>query len=106
MLQRRGYLVLEVSVVCVCSFCSSAVRIEVKSGIWTYTLTMSAYTNAARTQLLDASNSKLHLNQKIWFEMKGEPLDESVVALVTHSCFATNDPSAESDLRYDLIING
>ncbi len=66
---------------------------------------MMAFIDAERTQPVN-SNSELHLNQKIWCEMKADGLDDKKVALVTHSCFATGEPSAYSSLRYDLIING
>lgn len=66
---------------------------------------MTAFTNAEHTQPVNV-NTKLHLNQKVWFEMKADGLDDKKVALVMHSCFATNEPSANSSLRYNLIMNG
>ncbi|XP_051269913.1 alpha-tectorin-like [Dicentrarchus labrax] len=73
-------------------------------GYWNTTVTMKAYSDPGRTQAVDA-NSTLHLNQKIWFELKADTLDDQV-ALVTHSCYATSEPSANSSLRYNLIIDG
>lgn len=95
---------LKVSVLCVCPFCSSTAQ-YITTGMWNYTLTMTAYTNAKRTNAVD-SNTILHLNQRVWFEIKADLLDDNLVALVTDSCFATNQPSADSNLKYNLIING
>ncbi|XP_023279986.1 alpha-tectorin-like [Seriola lalandi dorsalis] len=75
------------------------------TGVWNYTLTMKAYTDPGRTQTV-TSNTELKLNQKVWYELKTGGLDDKEIALVTHSCFATDDPTANSSLRYDLIING
>lgn len=90
--------------VVVCSFCSASVQ-YVTSGVWNYTLTMKAYTDAARMQPVDL-NTELHLNQKVWFALKTDGLDDKIVALVTHSCFATDEPAASGSLRHDLIIDG
>ncbi|XP_068578084.1 uncharacterized protein [Cebidichthys violaceus] len=76
----------------------------VTSGVWNYTLTMNAYTDAGRTQAVKPDD-QLHLNQKVWFELKAYGLDQTTVALVTHSCFATNEPSPNSNLTYSIIIN-
>ncbi|TMS19368.1 Uromodulin [Larimichthys crocea] len=74
-------------------------------GNWTYTLTMKAFIDSRRTQPVD-SNTLLHLNQRVWFELKADIIDYEKVALVTQSCYATNEPFANSSLRYNLIVNG
>ncbi|XP_054473762.1 alpha-tectorin-like [Anoplopoma fimbria] len=77
----------------------------VTTGVWNYTLTMNAYTNADRTQAVKL-DTQLHLNQMIWFELKAYGLDEKKVSLVTNSCFATSEPSPDADLTYNIINNG
>ncbi|XP_047439432.1 alpha-tectorin-like [Mugil cephalus] len=85
---------------------SSSTSVQyVTTGVWNYTLTMAAYTDAGRTQAVD-SNTVLQLNQRVWFEMMTHGLDNKTVALVTDSCFATNEPSVSATLRYDLIMSG
>ncbi|CAK6960879.1 alpha-tectorin-like [Scomber scombrus] len=81
------------------------VKYTIDSGPWKYTLTMKAYTDAARTQSV-TSDTILKLNQKIWFAMVADGLDSKLVALVTQSCYATNVPEASGTLRYELITNG
>ncbi|XP_072233021.1 alpha-tectorin-like [Leuresthes tenuis] len=83
----------------------SSVVIELKSGAWNYTLTMKAYTDAGRTQVLDSSTDVV-LNQKIWVELETDGLDEDLVAVVTDSCWATSQESSSSTPRYDLIQDG
>ncbi|XP_044027681.1 uncharacterized protein LOC122864393 [Siniperca chuatsi] len=78
---------------------------HIVSGVWNYTLTMNAYTNAGRTNLIKP-DTEIGLNQKIWVELKTEGLDGNMVALVTKSCWATNQLSPTDSLRYNLIING
>uniref|UniRef100_A0A8D0D9N4 ZP domain-containing protein n=1 Tax=Sander lucioperca TaxID=283035 RepID=A0A8D0D9N4_SANLU len=77
----------------------------VTSGVWNYTVTMMAYTDPGHTQAV-GKDTEVHLNQKVWFELKADGLDDKNVALVTDSCFATNTPSPNSSLIYDLIMNG
>ncbi|XP_044204526.1 uromodulin-like [Thunnus albacares] len=84
---------------------SSTVIQYVTSGVWNYTLTMKAYTDAGRTQLVD-SNTELHLDQKVWFALETDGLDSEIISLVTQSCYATSEPSPDASLRYDLIIDG
>lgn len=84
---------------------SSSVIQHISSGVWNYSLTMEAYTNPDRKTPLD-SDMDIELNQKLWVEMKTTGLDDNAVALVTDSCWATDQPSANGNLRYDLIING
>ena len=78
---------------------------HISSGEWNYTLTMEAYTNPDRTQSID-SNTEIQLNEKLWVELEAYGLDENIVALVTDSCWATNQPSPNGSLRYNLLING
>ncbi|XP_029025558.1 alpha-tectorin-like [Betta splendens] len=78
---------------------------HITSGAWSYTLTMTSYTDTARTQALSPS-SEVVLDQRIWVELKTDGLDGSVVAVVTDSCWATSDSSPSGSLRYDLIVNG
>ncbi|XP_067381086.1 alpha-tectorin-like [Channa argus] len=83
----------------------SSVIQHITSGAWSYTLTMKAYTNAKRTQAVEPS-TEVQLDQRIWVELKTDGLDDSLVAVVTDSCWATSEPSPSGSLRYDLIING
>ncbi|XP_074506805.1 uncharacterized protein LOC141776867 [Sebastes fasciatus] len=84
---------------------SSSSVAYITTGIWNYTLTMTAYTNARRTHIVN-KDTYLHLNQKVWFELKTDGLNDKMVNLVTHSCFATNDPSPDASLTYNLIMDG
>ncbi|XP_039865810.1 LOW QUALITY PROTEIN: pancreatic secretory granule membrane major glycoprotein GP2-like [Simochromis diagramma] len=83
----------------------SSVIQHITSGVWDYTLTMKAFTDAGRTQAVESS-TEVQLNQKIWVELKTDGLDGDMVAVVTDSCWATDQPSPDSSPRYDLIING
>ncbi|XP_042369160.1 uncharacterized protein LOC121962904 [Plectropomus leopardus] len=83
----------------------SSVVQKIKSSIWNYTLTMSAYSNAGLTNLI-SPNTDIQLNQKVWLELKTTGLDDSMVSIVTDSCWATNQPSAVGGLHYDLVKNG
>ncbi|KAM7407980.1 hypothetical protein PAMA_003625 [Pampus argenteus] len=69
---------------------------------WTYTVTMSAYTNAKRTKLVETS-TEIQLKQTIWMELKATGVDETSIALVIHSCQATDVDSAKT---HNLITNG
>ncbi|XP_068585438.1 pancreatic secretory granule membrane major glycoprotein GP2-like [Cebidichthys violaceus] len=55
---------------------------------------------------LVGSSTDIQLNQKVWLELKTEGLDGNMVAIVTDSCWATNQQSPDGGLRYDLVING
>ncbi|KAL4008046.1 hypothetical protein ACER0C_001898 [Sarotherodon galilaeus] len=83
----------------------SSVIQHITSGVWDYTLIMKAFTDAGRTQAVE-SNTEVQLNQKIWVELKTDGLDRDWVVVVTDSCWATDQPPANSTPRYDLIING
>ncbi|MEQ2168325.1 hypothetical protein GOODEAATRI_013126, partial [Goodea atripinnis] len=84
---------------------SSSVIKVITSAVWNYTLTMNAYTDAARTQPVE-SNTEVWLDQKIWVELKTDGLDGDLISMVTKSCWATNQESDNGSLRYDLIKNG
>ncbi|XP_042349986.1 alpha-tectorin-like [Plectropomus leopardus] len=83
----------------------SSVVQQITSGRWNYSLTMKAYTSADRMNAIEASTD-IQLDEKIWVELKSEGLDEKMVALVTDSCWATDQPSPSEGLRYDLVIKG
>ncbi|XP_074474149.1 pancreatic secretory granule membrane major glycoprotein GP2-like isoform X2 [Sebastes fasciatus] len=82
----------------------SSVVQKIQSGVWNYTLIMSAYTDPSLTQLIKP-NTEIQLNQTVWLELKEEELDDDMVAVVTDSCWATSQVSPNSSLRYDLVIN-
>ncbi|XP_070849847.1 alpha-tectorin-like [Chaetodon trifascialis] len=80
----------------------SPVMEQFTSGTWNYTLTMKAYTDARHTEAVD-SNTEVQLNQKIWLVLEADGLDDGLVAVVTDSCWATNQAGS---LRYNLIKDG
>lgn len=84
---------------------SSSVIQQITSGKWKYNLTMKSYTNPDCTEAIHSSTD-IQLDEKIWVELKTEGLDEKMVLVVTDSCWATNQPSSNASLRYDLIIKG
>ncbi|PWA22190.1 hypothetical protein CCH79_00020901, partial [Gambusia affinis] len=77
----------------------------VSSGPWKYSLTMKSYTDADRTQAV-TSNTEVHLNQRIWVELDADGLDENLVAMVTDSCWATDQEWPGASRKYYLIKNG
>lgn len=83
----------------------SSVIQQLVSGAWNYTLTMKAYTDASRTQAVESS-TEIKLQQTVWVELKTDGLDGKLVAVVTDSCWATNQPSPSGSLKYDLVIAG
>lgn len=83
----------------------SPVIMQVKSEYWNYNVSMQAYIDPTLTQVLD-SVTEVQLDQTIWVELETEGLEGSLVSVVTDSCWATNKPSGNESLRYDLIING
>ncbi|XP_071328649.1 pancreatic secretory granule membrane major glycoprotein GP2-like [Trachinotus anak] len=83
----------------------SSVIKQIVSGVWNYTLTMKAYSDAARTQAI-VSSTEIRLQQTVWVELKTKELDGKQVALVTDSCWATDQPSPNGSLRYDLVMRG
>ncbi|XP_070849848.1 uncharacterized protein [Chaetodon trifascialis] len=80
----------------------SSVIQKIISGTWNYTLTMKAYTDGDLLQAVD-SNTEVQLNQKIWLVLETDGLDDGLVAVVTDSCWATNQAGS---LRYNLIKDG
>lgn len=78
---------------------------EIKSGEHNYTLFLDAYTDELLSSQVD-SNTAVTLNQRIWVQLKAEDLDNSQMALVTDSCWATSQLDPTSKPRYDLLING
>uniref|UniRef100_A0A3Q2G8W4 ZP domain-containing protein n=1 Tax=Cyprinodon variegatus TaxID=28743 RepID=A0A3Q2G8W4_CYPVA len=76
---------------------------HIKSGEWSYSVSMKAYVNAGYTKPID---SAVLLNQKIWVELKTDGLDANTVAVVMDSCWATSQESDSSKPRYDLINDG
>ncbi|KAM9347410.1 uromodulin-like [Symphorus nematophorus] len=83
----------------------SSVVQKITSGAWNYTLTMNAYSNSDRTEVIQSS-TEIQLDETIWVELKTDGLDENMILLVTDSCWATNQPSPSGSLKYDLIISG
>ena len=66
---------------------------------------MNAFTDASRTQAV-SSSTEILLDQTIWMELKTAGLDDTLVAVVTDSCWATNDNSPTEDPKHDLIKSG
>nr|XP_019961041.1 PREDICTED: uncharacterized protein LOC109641134 [Paralichthys olivaceus] len=83
----------------------SSVSQQIAYGRWVYNLTMKAYTDSYTKEALQPS-SKLQLDEKISVELKADGLDDEMVVVVTESCWATDQPSPNGSLRYDLIIKG
>ncbi|XP_037542385.1 alpha-tectorin-like [Nematolebias whitei] len=77
----------------------------ISSGPWNYNVSMRAYINEGCTQAVE-STTKVRLNEKVWMKLDTKGLDENLVALVTDSCWATDQPSASASLKYYLIIDG
>ncbi|KAJ4919664.1 hypothetical protein JOQ06_011207 [Pogonophryne albipinna] len=78
---------------------------QLVSGEWNYTLTMSSFSDASLLQPVGA-DTEILLNQKVWLQLEVVGLDANMVAIVIDSCWATNQASPDSSLRYDLISNG
>uniref|UniRef100_A0A8C4HGW9 ZP domain-containing protein n=1 Tax=Dicentrarchus labrax TaxID=13489 RepID=A0A8C4HGW9_DICLA len=83
----------------------SAVIQQITSGEWNYNLTMKAYTDSERLEAIEPGTD-IQLDETIWVELKTDGLDENLVLLVTDSCWATDQPSPNGTLRYNIIING
>ncbi|KAF3852902.1 hypothetical protein F7725_006257 [Dissostichus mawsoni] len=83
----------------------SSVVQQLVSGEWNYTLTMSSFSDAGLLQPV-GPNTEILLNQAVWLQLEAGGLDANMVAMVTDSCWATNQASPDSNLKYDLIING
>lgn len=89
---------------CVFVLLSTVVQ-QIQSGLLNYTLVLNTYNDSALTNMM-GPNTEVMLNQKIWVKLKAEGLDGNLVALVTDSCWATNEPSPTATPRYSLISNG
>ncbi|XP_033948115.1 kielin/chordin-like protein [Pseudochaenichthys georgianus] len=83
----------------------SSVVQQLVSGQWNYTLTMSSFIDASLLQPV-GPNTEILLNEKVWLQLEAVGLDANMVAMVTDSCWATNQASPDSSLQYDLILNG
>uniref|UniRef100_A0A673AZI9 ZP domain-containing protein n=1 Tax=Sphaeramia orbicularis TaxID=375764 RepID=A0A673AZI9_9TELE len=83
----------------------SSLTKEILYGQWMYNLTMNAFADPDHMQPID-SRTDIELDQKIWVVIMAEGLDEKQVALVTDSCWATDQPLPNGSLRYDLVIKG
>ncbi|XP_017297015.1 alpha-tectorin [Kryptolebias marmoratus] len=79
--------------------------IRVKSGEWTYNVSMIPYIDEKCTKVV-ATDTEVKLNQKVWVELKTQGLDADTIAVVTDSCWATSVSDAYSTPRHDLIIDG
>ncbi|XP_061924731.1 alpha-tectorin-like isoform X1 [Entelurus aequoreus] len=84
---------------------ANSVMQQMVSGSWNYTLNMTAYKDSAHRYMVQP-NMAIQLNQSIFVEMMTEGLDGNLVSLVTNSCWATDGPSPDDGLRYDLISEG
>ncbi|KAK5917612.1 hypothetical protein CgunFtcFv8_002444 [Champsocephalus gunnari] len=78
---------------------------QIVSGVWSYTLTMSYFSDAGLLKPVGL-NTGIKLNQRVWLQLEAGGLDANMVVIVTDSCWATNQASPDDSLRYDLIING
>ncbi|XP_029018904.1 uncharacterized protein LOC114862591 [Betta splendens] len=76
-------------------FKSSSVIQQITSGAWSYNLTMTSYTSV-----------EVRPDQRIWVELKADGLNDSMVFVVTDSCWASTDQSPRGGQRYNLIMNG
>ncbi|XP_039661845.1 uromodulin-like [Perca fluviatilis] len=83
----------------------SSVVQEIVSGIWNYTLMMNSYTDGEfRTSV--GPDTELVLGQEVWVTLMTVGLNDTMVSIMTNSCWATNQPSPNESLRHDLVING
>ncbi|XP_060945044.1 alpha-tectorin-like [Limanda limanda] len=83
----------------------SSVTQQITSGRWIYNLTMTAYKDPNTKEALQQS-TEMQLDEPLWVELNADGLDDKMVAVVTDSCWATDQPSPNGSLRYDLIIKG
>uniref|UniRef100_A0A3B3B7F3 ZP domain-containing protein n=1 Tax=Oryzias melastigma TaxID=30732 RepID=A0A3B3B7F3_ORYME len=77
----------------------------IKSEVWNYSVTMKAFTDGSRTQVL-TPDSEVKLNQRIWVELETDGLNGDLVSVVTDSCWATDNQMSNSTPKYDLIMDG
>ncbi|XP_062245614.1 uncharacterized protein LOC133955001 [Platichthys flesus] len=83
----------------------SSVTQQITSGRWIYNLTMKAFKDPSFKEALQL-RTEMQLDEKLWVELRADGLDDKMVAVVTDSCWATDQPSPNGSLRYDLIIKG
>ncbi|XP_062258103.1 uncharacterized protein LOC133966979 [Platichthys flesus] len=83
----------------------SSVTQQITSGQRIYNLTMKAYKDLITKEALQ-QHTEMQLDEKLWVELSADGLDDEMVAVVTDSCWATDQPSPNGTLRYDLIIKG
>ncbi|CAJ1048400.1 uncharacterized protein LOC117808948 [Xyrichtys novacula] len=81
---------------------SSVVNKPVKAGTWDYTITMKAFANKERTEILKS----VEMNQRIWIELKATGVDSKAAAVLFDSCWATKQKDPQSDPKYYLVSNG
>ncbi|XP_053295190.1 uncharacterized protein LOC128455550 [Pleuronectes platessa] len=83
----------------------SSVTQQITSGRWIYNLTMKAYKDPSSKEALQ-QRTEIQLDEQLWVELNADGLDDKMVAVLTDSCWATDQPSPNGSLRYDLIIKG
>lgn len=88
----------------VCLFCSEVSGV-MTAGPWIYAVSMRAYVDDACTKPVERYTN-LRLNERVWVKLETNGLDENVVAVVTDSCWATDEPSSTSSKKYYLIEKG
>ncbi|XP_068446875.1 alpha-tectorin-like [Clinocottus analis] len=76
---------------------------HIETEVWNYTLTMTASTGFMHHV---EDDTDIQLDQRIRLEMKTEGLDADTVAMVTDSCWATDQPSPDGGVPYYLVIGG
>ncbi|XP_034407136.1 alpha-tectorin-like [Cyclopterus lumpus] len=77
---------------------------HIETEVLNYTVMMTAYTDAGFNHHVE-NDTDIQLNQRIWLEMKMQGLDDNTVAVVTDSCWTTNQSSPNSSLSYYLVID-
>ncbi|XP_042372498.1 uromodulin-like, partial [Plectropomus leopardus] len=84
---------------------SGSVTRTVESQDWSYTLTMSAYIDPDFKQLI-TDDTEIQLNQRVWVKLMTSGLDDTMVTVVTQSCWATSEDNNQALLKHFLISNG
>ncbi|KAK5847444.1 hypothetical protein PBY51_016568 [Eleginops maclovinus] len=83
----------------------SSVLQNMVSGVWNYTVQMTAYADPTLTYVVHP-DTEIRLNQRVWLQLKTRGLDANKVSIVTDSCWATSQLSPNDSQRYELIVNG
>ncbi|XP_035030545.2 alpha-tectorin [Hippoglossus stenolepis] len=83
----------------------SSITHHITSGQWIYNLSMKAFRDTDTKEALQ-QRGETQLDEKLLVELNADGLDDEMVVLVTESCWATDQPSPNGSLRYDLIIKG